>query len=162
MARRLPVLSDFAHIKTRVPPNHSKQICNFYKRVRRAIQSYVDDGTDDWNIQEEQHFEYVAMRKRFDDNKDIKDMRIAKKLLQDGEAKLINYIQPEPMIFANSPGGITYHRYPKYPDWLADYWDPIEKAQYPSYFRKREMWKKQRIDLWEAKYGKIKDPWADV
>jgi len=152
MAHRLG--KDFTHLTTKVV-SHNKQVCGLYKRVLRNIENW--EMQRDWL-----RFECVMMRKRFDDNKDIKDLRIAKGLLAEGEAELFKHMHPVPKQFADSPGGITYQRYPKFPDWLADYWDPIEKAQYPSYFRKREMWKKQRIDMWESKYGKIKDPWADV
>lgn len=37
------------------------------------------------------------MRDRFDQNKDIKDMRIARKLLFDGEAELFDKQHPQPI-----------------------------------------------------------------
>jgi len=40
------------------------------------------------------------------------------------------------------------------PDWVLDFWDPMEKAQYPYYFAKREQRKKEYIERWEKKYGK--------
>jgi len=35
-----------------------------------------------------------------------------------------------------------------------DSWHPLEKAQYPKYFAKREERKKEYIALWEKRWGK--------
>ena len=53
-----------------------------------------------------------------------------------------------------SPGGTAYLREVVPPDWILDYWHPLEKAQYPEYFARRELRKKQFIEMWEEKYGK--------
>lgn len=53
-----------------------------------------------------------------------------------------------------SPGGICYERYYEFPDWHLDYWNPMEKAQYPYYFARREQRKVEFVRMWETKYGK--------
>jgi len=35
-----------------------------------------------------------------------------------------------------------------------DMWHPIERAQYPEYFKRREQRKLEFIENWEKKYGK--------
>lgn len=83
-------------------------------------------------------------------------MRIARKLLADGEQELFNKQHPQPISFANSPGGIAYGREIELPDWVLDYWHPLEKAQYPDYFARREQRKKEWVEMWEKQYGKPK------
>lgn len=58
---------------------------------------------------------------------------------------------------ANSPGGIAYGREVDLPDWVLDYWHPLEKAQYPDFFARREQRKREYVELWEKQYGKAKD-----
>lgn len=59
-------------------------------------------------------------------------------------------------LVANSPGGIAYGRDVIPPDWVLDYWHPLEKAQYPDYFARREQRKKEYVIWWEKQYGKPK------
>lgn len=56
--------------------------------------------------------------------------------------------------------GNAYGRESHIPDWVLDYWHPLEKAQYPKYFATREKRKQEYIKMWEEEYGKpdaIKD-----
>ncbi len=46
-----------------------------------------------------------------------------------------------------------YGREPRSPDWVLDLWHPMEKAQFPDYFAKRNKLKKDYIDLYVKKYG---------
>lgn len=55
---------------------------------------------------------------------------------------------------SESPGGVAHGRVVIPPDWILDYWHPLEKAQYPEYFARREQRKQEFIKLWEKKYGK--------
>lgn len=55
---------------------------------------------------------------------------------------------------ANSPGGCAFEREVIPPDWVLDYWHPLEKAQYPEYFARREQRKKEYVVWWEKQYGK--------
>lgn len=54
---------------------------------------------------------------------------------------------------ANSPGGCAHGRDVELPDWVMDYWDPKEKAQYPDYFARREQRKKEYEAWWNKNYG---------
>jgi len=54
----------------------------------------------------------------------------------------------------SSPGGTAFDRDCFPPDWVLDSWHPLEKAQYPKYFAKREERKKEYIALWEKRWGK--------
>ncbi|GLH04155.1 NADH dehydrogenase [ubiquinone] 1 beta subcomplex subunit 9 [Gryllus bimaculatus] len=118
--------------------SHSRRVCSLYKRALRCLECYYDKRFI---------FRYQAtlMRDRFEQNKDIKDMRIAKELLLKGE---------EELFIPLSPGGVAYARTVNPPDWVLDYWHPLEKAQYPQYFACREQRKKEFIELWEKQYGK--------
>lgn len=58
------------------------------------------------------------------------------------------------IIEANSPGGCAFERDVEPPDWVLDYWHPLEKAQYPEFFAKREQRKKEYVAWWEKQYGK--------
>merc|ERR1712189_107415 len=81
-------------------------------------------------------------------NADVKDLRLAQKLLDDGEKELFNYMHYQPRKFPLSPGGVAYEREVNPPDWVLDYWHPMEKAAYPDYFARREQ-RKQYIEWWE-------------
>lgn len=52
-----------------------------------------------------------------------------------------------------SPGGICFERYSDYPDVNLDWWHPLEKAQFPYYFAKREEMKAEYLKLYEKRYG---------
>lgn len=97
------------------------------------------------------------MRDRFDKNANVKDAREVYKLLEEGERELFLTQHPQPRKFANSPGGVAYQREVIPPDWIVDYWHPLEKAQYPEYFARREVRKKEYLKMWDKKYGKVAD-----
>uniref|UniRef100_A0A7R9G0F1 NADH dehydrogenase [ubiquinone] 1 beta subcomplex subunit 9 n=2 Tax=Timema TaxID=61471 RepID=A0A7R9G0F1_TIMSH len=103
-------------------------------------------------------FRYHAVlhRARFDENRNLKDLRVAKELLAKGEEELFLTQHYQPMKFARSPGGSAYQRVVEHPDWVLDYWHPLEKARYPEYFARREIRKKQFVEMWEKQYGKPK------
>lgn len=93
------------------------------------------------------------MRAKFDENKNIKDLRVAKELLLKAEKTLADQRHWSYKKFPESPGGCAYMRNPVAPDWLLDYWDPIEKAAYPKYFAKREQRKKEFEEFYRQQYG---------
>lgn len=47
-------------------------------------------------------------------------------------------------------GGVAPERVVESPDWVLDYWHPLEKAMYPVYFKKREVRKCEYIKLWNS------------
>lgn len=70
----------------------------------------------------------------------------------------INWIRTRLFFFpvTYSPGGVAYERDIKIPDWVLDYWHPIEKAAFPKYFALREQRKKEFIKFWERNYANKK------
>ncbi|KAF9800240.1 hypothetical protein SFRURICE_010000 [Spodoptera frugiperda] len=72
-------------------------------------------------------YQAVLLRDRFDKNAKITDMRKA--------------------------GGVAHQRVVTPPDWVIDYWHPLEKAHFPEYFKRREQRKKEFIAMWEKEYG---------
>lgn len=128
--------------------SHARKVCSLYKRALKNLQSYHHDVHN-------YRYEAVLMRQRFDENKNIKDVRQAKALYLAGEEELFNNMHVMPLNkFPNCPGGIAYNREVDPPDWVLDYWHPLEKAQYPEYFARRELRKKEYIEMWEKQYGK--------
>jgi NADH dehydrogenase (ubiquinone) 1 beta subcomplex subunit 9 len=127
--------------------SHTQKVCSLYKRALRNLESWYDR-------RDAFRYEAVLLRQRFEENRDIKDMRVAKQLLEDGEQELFKKQHYQPKKFPKSPGGTAYQREVVPPDWILDYWHPLEKAQYPEYFARRELRKKQFIEMWEEKYGK--------
>lgn len=128
--------------------SHTRKVQSLYKRVLRNILAEVVD-------RDKYRYHAVLMRHRFDQNKDIKDMRIAKKLLIEAEEELFLNKHPQQMIFPYSVGGVAHDREHYTPDHLLDLWYPIEKAAYPKYFARREQRKKEYIERYIKKYGEI-------
>lgn len=126
---------------------HTRRVQSLYKRALRNIEAYVDR-------REVYRYHAVLLRQRFDENANVKDMRIAKCLVENGENELFNKLHWQPRKFPESPGGVAYQRVVDSPDWVLDTWHPLEKAQYPTYFAKREEHKKEYVKLWEKMYGK--------
>jgi len=140
----LPI-SDFAQYLRRDFISHTRRVQSLYKRLCRNEESWLED-------RHEVRYHFSLIRAQFEEHRHVKDMRVAKALLQEGERQLFLKIHPQPKKFTYSPGGVCFERYFDYPDWHADYWSPLEKARYPYYFAKRELRKKEYIELWE-KYG---------
>ncbi|XP_076449718.1 NADH dehydrogenase [ubiquinone] 1 beta subcomplex subunit 9-like [Babylonia areolata] len=128
--------------------SHAQRVRRLYKEASRQLQALYG--------YQRHIFRYhaVVLRARFDENKNEVDMRVAKKLLMEGEKELFLKQHPQPLKFPLSPGGVAYAREPHVPDWLLDIWHPYEKAQYPEYFARREIRKREFIERWEKKYGK--------
>ncbi|XP_014475183.1 PREDICTED: NADH dehydrogenase [ubiquinone] 1 beta subcomplex subunit 9 [Dinoponera quadriceps] len=137
-----------AHIPSELV-SHSQKVCRLYKRSLRCLADWYY-RTHDFR------FQAVLMRERFDKNKDIKDMRYANHLLIEGEKELFSKQHPQPIIFADSPGGTAYNREALIPDWILDYWHPLEKAMYPKYFARREQMKDEYIEWYMKKYPEEK------
>uniref|UniRef100_A0A1A9W2J6 NADH dehydrogenase [ubiquinone] 1 beta subcomplex subunit 9 n=1 Tax=Glossina brevipalpis TaxID=37001 RepID=A0A1A9W2J6_9MUSC len=116
--------------------SHSRQVCSLYKRALRNVEAWYDH-------REIVRYRAVLLRKRFDDNRDVKDMAVAARLLEEGEKELFNTTHYQLVKKANSPGGCAYER-----EEVLDYWHPLEKAQYPEFFAKREERKKQYVQWW--------------
>ncbi|XP_037024696.1 NADH dehydrogenase [ubiquinone] 1 beta subcomplex subunit 9 [Bradysia coprophila] len=126
---------------------HSQRVCRLYKASLRNLESWYDRR---WIFR----YHAVLLRARFDQNKNLADMVKARALVAAGERENNSKLHPIPKKFANSPGGCAYEREVIPPDWILDYWHPLEKAQYPEYFARREQRKKEYVIWWEKQYGK--------
>lgn len=127
--------------------SHKFQVCSLYKRALRCLEA--------WHThRDEYRMEAVKLRERFETYRHIKDLRIAKELLEQGEEELFKNEHPQPLHYPLSPRGVAFGREVASPDWVLDYWHPLEKAQYPEYFARREQRKKEYIEMWEKQYGK--------
>ncbi|KAL1115286.1 hypothetical protein AAG570_007317 [Ranatra chinensis] len=93
------------------------------------------------------------MRDRFEQNRCVSDPIAAHKLLVDGEEELFKSQHWQPKMWPKTIGGNAYGRVSFVPDWVLDYWHPLEKAQYPEYFARREQRKEEFIRMWEKEYG---------
>ncbi|XP_020278407.1 NADH dehydrogenase [ubiquinone] 1 beta subcomplex subunit 9 [Pseudomyrmex gracilis] len=134
--------------------SHAQKVCRLYKRALRT--------TRDWyHKQPEWRYQAVLLRERFDKNKDIKDLRYAKYLLEEGEKEVFLKQHPIPSRYANSITGGAYNRTTESEDWVLDFWDPMEKAQYPKYFARREQMKdeyeKWYYETYPEEKKKLKD-----
>ncbi|KAI0980082.1 hypothetical protein GJ496_000548 [Pomphorhynchus laevis] len=102
----------------------------------------------------EYRYSVILLRARFDKNANIKDPLIARRLLVEGEAELERSADLNPYNFPNSPGGKNYGREIHHPDHALDNWPPMEKAQYPTYFNRRNQRKKEYLINWHKRFGK--------
>jgi len=78
----------------------------------------------------------------------------AKMVLEAGEEELFQKSHPQPFKYPDAPGGAAYGRDIYVPDWNYDLWHPLERAQYPEYFGRREQRKREYVEAWEKKHGK--------
>ncbi|KPJ04166.1 PREDICTED: NADH dehydrogenase [ubiquinone] 1 beta subcomplex subunit 9-like [Papilio xuthus] len=127
--------------------NHSQKVCALYKTALRLIESYYYPR---YVIR----YHQILLRKRFDDNKCVCDPKEQRRLLWVGEHEA--FMKKNPVFlgrFSKSlgrAGGVAFERVVEPPDWVMDYWHPLEKAQYPQYFATRECRKNQFIKKWQA------------
>ena len=50
---------------------------------------------------------------------------------------------------------MAYERVAPTYDWLLDIWHPVEKAQYPEYFARREKRKEEWIKFYQENYANL-------
>lgn len=110
----------------------------------------------------EGRFKKLILRSQFDEHKNIKDVRAAKALLIKTEEKFKDDINPYhasgQTFHAFSKDGISYGRVLESPDYVMDYYHPLEKARYPYYFAKREQMKEEYVRIWRKKMMKPEVP----
>lgn len=131
--------------------SHTRRVCSLYKKMCRDVVYWEGDFF-------EGRYKKLLIRRQFDENKNIKDVRIAKMLLEKAEEKFKEdqhpyHIHGQPL-HPYSKNGIAYDRDFKSPDYVMDMYHPLEKAQYPYYFAKREQMKDEYIALWRKKMMK--------
>ncbi|XP_054164323.1 NADH dehydrogenase [ubiquinone] 1 beta subcomplex subunit 9-like [Oppia nitens] len=135
-------ITEFASYLKRELTTHTRRVQNIYKRICRNEESWLLE-------RHEIRYRLTIIRAEFEKHRHVKDMRLARSLLDEGERYLFKNIHPSPRYFTFSPGGVCFERYADYPDWHLDHWHPLEKARYPYYFAKREQRKKEYIEMWE-------------
>jgi len=128
------------------PISHAQQVCRLYKAGLKVCRS---DKFDRYEVR----FDQLQLRKRFDDNKNIKDFRVAKALLAAGWEEHDYKRHFQPFSFPDSEGGVMFERNDPIPDHHLDSWHPLEKAFYPDYFERRERRKQEFMDRWNKQYG---------
>ncbi|XP_055332450.1 NADH dehydrogenase [ubiquinone] 1 beta subcomplex subunit 9-like [Paramacrobiotus metropolitanus] len=138
----------YTYLTTRAV-SHRERVCSLYKKALRTIESFIVERTG-------YRYRAVLLRQRFDQRKDEKDMRKAQKWVEDGEEELFRNQHPIPFQFQYSPGGNAYQRYSPKMDSLIDMWHPMEKAQFPHYFKRREQSKDEFIKFWEKHHNRGK------
>lgn len=134
--------------------SHTRRVCSLYKRMYRDIRYWEDDFF-------ESRFKQLELRREFDKYKDIKDIRKGKAILEEATERFTQKIHPVHALgqpwHSFSKEGIAYGRNVESPDWVMDNWHPLEKAQYPYFFAKREAMKEEYINLWKKKMLKPSD-----
>ncbi|CAH2057274.1 unnamed protein product, partial [Iphiclides podalirius] len=135
-----------AHVPIGIP-THVQKICSLYKKTLRNLEAFYDR-------RHVYRYQAVLLRQKFDKIINEKDNRKSVEMLKQAEHELFLTQHPIPRKFPRSPGGVAYQRVVTPPDWVLDYWHPLEKAQYPEYFKRREERKKEFIAMWEKEFGK--------
>ncbi|XP_060066543.1 NADH dehydrogenase [ubiquinone] 1 beta subcomplex subunit 9-like [Ylistrum balloti] len=97
-------------------------------------------------------FGAVKIRAMFDEHKDERDMDKIHELMRYTET-MIHMKVGITKQFEGCPKGISHGRYDVSPDMVLDAYHPMEKAEYPTYFAKRELAKRDYIMWWEKTYG---------
>lgn len=132
--------------------SHTRRVCSLYKRMYRDINYHEDCFF-------EGRYKQLELRQKFDKNKNIKDMRVAKALLDQGETDFQKTAHPYHIQGARpwhpfSKHGISEGRELESPDYVMDMLHPLEKSRYPYWFAKREQMKDAYINLWKKKFGR--------
>ncbi|KAJ0171506.1 hypothetical protein K1T71_013056 [Dendrolimus kikuchii] len=126
---------------------HSQKVCTLYKKAMRQLEAY-------YVARFVVRYHQVQLRNEFDKNACVCDPKEQRRLLWLGEYELFRKQNPlPPAKFARSiglGGGVAYQRVVQPPDWILDYWHPLEKAHFPEYFRKRESRKCEYITKWHS------------
>ena len=102
----------------------------------------------------EMRYNQVLLRDRFDLAAKESDPNKARQLLLEGCEELWRKRHPQPLYKAVDPaGGISYGRTSHIRDGEADNLNWIEREQYPWYFNRRELRKKELLAHWEKVEG---------
>ncbi|PAA55041.1 hypothetical protein BOX15_Mlig025187g2 [Macrostomum lignano] len=126
--------------------SHAQKVCRLYKAALYEVRAKHHERLD-------YRYHAVLLRQRFDENREVEDPIKAKALLESAYSELQAKKSYFPFRWPNDPGGVAFGRWQYYPDALLDLWHPLEKAQYPDYFARREQRKKEYIERWHQKYG---------
>uniref|UniRef100_A0A069DPJ6 NADH dehydrogenase [ubiquinone] 1 beta subcomplex subunit 9 n=1 Tax=Panstrongylus megistus TaxID=65343 RepID=A0A069DPJ6_9HEMI len=138
-----------SHLPFQLMISSERKMCSLFRRAVRNLESWHHDRAAF-------RYEVALLRARFDEIKMCKDRDpdVFNQLLKNEEQELFKYQHWQPKKWPKTIGGNAYGRVPVIPDWVLDYWHPLEKAQYPKYFATREKRKEEFIKMWEEEYGK--------
>ena len=132
--------------------SHTRKVQALYKKMCRDVAYWEEDYF-------EVKFKRLQIRREFDKNKAIKDVRVARDLLTRTEEDFTeNVMHPNHRYDFRpwhpfSKHGISFERELESPDYVMDFYHPLEKARYPFWFAKREQMKDEYLALWNKKYG---------
>ncbi|PAV62122.1 hypothetical protein WR25_07518 [Diploscapter pachys] len=134
--------------------SHRQKVCRLYKRALREVDNWY--GGRDFL---EGRFQKVILRARFDANKDVDDPRKAALLVADGCRQLWEKKHWKPARFPLDPGGSSYdrERVARDESFDSENWTFVDKEQYPYYFNRRELRKKELLKHW----AKIEAAWDE-
>ncbi|CAH0558024.1 unnamed protein product [Brassicogethes aeneus] len=123
-----------------------KNVKSLYKRACRLVEAWYDR-------RDVVRYELTLLRAKFDANACVVDPEEKKMLVKRGEEELFLKQHWHLRKFVNSPGGVAYEREVQSPDWVLDYWHPLEKMQYPEYFARREQRKIEYVKFWTKMFS---------
>ncbi|KAH8866642.1 NADH dehydrogenase [ubiquinone] 1 beta subcomplex subunit 9 isoform 3 [Schistosoma japonicum] len=133
------------HLRSRLI-SHGQKVCQLYKAALNDLKSKHSTILD-------YRYHAVLIRARFEENRNIKDEILARKLVEDGWNEFERVRSTFQFKYPTSPKGAAFQREPSFEDCLYDTWHPLEKQQYPDYFARREKRKKKFIEAWVKRYG---------
>ncbi|CAH8661035.1 unnamed protein product [Schistosoma bovis] len=90
------------HLRTRLI-SHGQKVCELYKAALYDLKAKNRDVL-------KYRYHAVLMRARFEENRNIKDAVLARKMLEDGWAELKQIEAPYPYKYPDAPGGAAYGR----------------------------------------------------
>jgi len=126
---------------------HAQRVARLYKRALRTTESFALGKA-------EYRFNATVLRQRFDETRTEKDMRVQAQRLADAMEELRLGQHPDPIVFKNDPGGITFRRATSHLDWLFDQYHPWEQAQLRDFFEEREKLKEEYAVYFEKSLTK--------
>merc|ERR1711976_568814 len=122
--------------------SHAQRVCRLYKKACRTLYDFHDSPAM-------LRYNCTMMRARFDETRKEKDMRVLAAMLEEGEEEVWRVQHYQPFQFKLDPGALCYNRYIEPQDAVLDYWHPWERAQYMSYFEKRDQLKEEYNDYYK-------------
>uniref|UniRef100_A0A6M2DCY4 NADH dehydrogenase [ubiquinone] 1 beta subcomplex subunit 9 n=1 Tax=Xenopsylla cheopis TaxID=163159 RepID=A0A6M2DCY4_XENCH len=130
---------------------HVRRVCNLYRAVLRNVRSWYYERPL-------QRIKMTEARHAFEKNRCLISKADIEKAINAAEDYIFQEQHYCPLYYAHSPNGVAYQREVVAPDWVLDYWHPLEKAMYPKYFKKREERKKEYLEWYDKMYRDDKKP----
>ncbi|CAH1401157.1 unnamed protein product [Nezara viridula] len=104
-----------------LPLTHKQRVLKLYKEILRNLESW-------YYYRPVFRYQATIMRAKFDQNKSVAQEKAAQ-LVCLAEQELHKKSHYEIKQFPHTIRGIAYMRDVHIPDWVLDYWHPLEKAQ---------------------------------